>query len=240
MSYQSIPLQAGIPFRLDIAGKLILIDSTGAAGGVDLALVRNGTPGPTMPNRKAAFRHVGQFDGVILTAAVDTVCALFLSFDDVQLGVADGSAMRIPDGVKITNAPDNPVAVNFAGTVAPVLGVITNTPAQAIPVTLHGSDDATNIPTIPYQAQAVTDPAPVAVAAAAGVIVAASAARRGLRIKNAGGNPVAIGGAGVTFANAAIVLQPGETWNETEAPGAAWYSICAATLNSTLNLQTIA
>jgi hypothetical protein len=100
MSYQQIPLLAGKPFRLDIAGALLLIDSPGVAGGVDVQLVRNGTPGPTMPNRKTAFRHVGAFDGVIFTAVADTMLGVFLSFDDVQLGVSDGSAVTVPGGCR--------------------------------------------------------------------------------------------------------------------------------------------
>lgn len=59
-------------------------------------------------------------------------------------------------------------------------------------------------------------------------------------IKNVGANPVAIGGAGLTFANAAVLGQTGETWNESEAAGAAWSAMCDAGLASTLNIQTIA
>jgi hypothetical protein len=50
---------------------------------------------------------------------------------------------------------------------------------------------------------------------------------------------VAIGGAGLTFANAAVLMQSGKSWNESEAPGVAWSCICDVGLASTLNLQTI-
>jgi hypothetical protein len=36
---------------------------------------------------------------------------------------------------------------------------------------------------------------------------------------------VAIGGAAVTMANAAIILRPGDIWVEDDAPGAAWYAV---------------
>lgn len=242
MSYYSIPLKAGQPFKQNTAGSLILIDSLGGAAGVDIMLTqKNGSDGMRMPSRGTAFRLVEPYDAVTFTSAVDTTIGVFLSNADVQLGFVNGGTVAVPGGVVVTNDPAHPVNVTFAQQIVPLGSVtVNNTPAQAVPVTLHGSDDAANVPTIPYQAQAVNDPAPVAIAAAVTAIAGASAARRGLRMKNAGANPVAIGGAGVTFSNAAVVLQPGETWNENEAPGAAWYGICAAGLASTLNLQTIA
>jgi hypothetical protein len=76
--------------------------------------------------------------------------------------------------------------------------------------------------------------------AAAAVFLVASALRRGFRIKNVGANSVAIGGDGLNYANAVVLIQPGETWNENEALGAAWSCICGAGLASTINIQTIA
>lgn len=108
---------------------------------------------------------------------------------------------------------------------------VNNTPA---------CDDAVAIPTTPYQAQTVTNVAPFAVAATGAVFLAAGAGRRGFRIKNVGANPVAIGAAGLAYANGGVLLLPGEAWNENEAPGAAWSCICDAGLVSTLNIQTIA
>jgi hypothetical protein len=237
MSYQQIPLLAGKPFRLDIPGKLLLIDSPGDAAGVDVQLVRNGTPGTVMPNRKAAFRHVGAFDAVILTTETNSTVGLFLSFDDVQLGVSDGSAVTVPGGVAIINADDAPIPVKFAGTVAPVMGTITNSDEQAVPVAQKAG---AVFDTRPALAATVTNVAPVAVNDAAALMLAAGAARRGVRVKNMGANPVALGGAGIVFSNAVVLLQPGETWNENEAPGAAWYCICEAGMASTVNIQTIA
>lgn len=239
MSYFSIPLLAGQPYKLESPGRLVLVDSLGAADSVDITLIVNGAEGKQMPSRKTAFRLVANFDGVILQTSVDATVGIFLSFDDVQLGVSDGASVKVPDGVLVTNTDAEPVPVrtpvgaplevNFAGTVAPVLGDVTviNTTAEAIPV-------------IENFASTVTNGAPVAVTDVAGVLIAASAARRGLRIKNVGANPVAIGGAGVVYANAAVLIQAGETWNENEAPGAAWYCICDTGLAATLNIQTIA
>lgn len=54
---------------------------------------------------------------------------------------------------------------------------------------------------------------------------AANANRLGLRFLNSGGTNIALGGAGLAFADAAIVLAPGQLWVEADAPGAAWVAL---------------
>ena len=214
MSYYTIPLLAGVPLTMDTPGRLILVDSPGVAGGVDIRIMRNGTPGPTMPMRKAAFRHVGEFSGVILTAAVDTIVGIFLSFDDVQLGIADGSAVSMPDGVKITNIDSEPIPVAFAGTVAPVFGTATI--------------DNDNVGAVPVQQQAlsmIVDQAAVVINTGAAHLLISDATYKRLRVKNEHATArIALGGAAVTMANGAIILEPGDMWIEDDAAGAAWYA----------------
>ena len=227
MSYQSISLLAGVPFQLDSPGTLILIDSPGVAGGVDVQMVRNGTPGAKMPNRKAAFRHVGAFDAVVLTVAVNSTVGLFLSLDDVQLGVSDGSAVKIPDGVVVMNTAGNPVPVLFGGTVTPVLGsvTVTNNNAAAVPVQMQALSVLVNI-------------APVVVGVAAVALVADATLKR-LRIRNSHASAVVgLGAVGVTLANAAIQLQPGDIWTEDDAAGAEWYAI-SNTAGTNVQLQGV-
>jgi len=234
MSYYRINLVAGVPYRQDTAGGLLLLDSPGAAGGVDIELLRNGSPRTKMPNRQAAFRIETAFDGVILTAAVDTVVGIFLSFENVSLGVADGSAVTVPDGIQITNdnafavpvrtVPGNPLEVSFAGTVEPVLGEVqvTNTDAQAIPVI---QKDGEVFLTQENGLTQIVNAAPVVVGLAA-VLLSSDATLQKLRIRNSHASAmVAIGGLGVTLANGAIQLAPGDMWVEDSAAGAAWYAI---------------
>jgi len=84
-----------------------------------------------------------------------------MSNSDVQIGLTAGSGVAIPDGVKVTNDPATAIPVRFDQRISPLGSVnVNNTTAQAIPVTLHGSDDTPNLPTIPYEAGAVTDKAP--------------------------------------------------------------------------------
>lgn len=300
MSYQLIRLSAGIEMRVDIAGRLLLVDSVTTGQGVDIALLRNGTPSPTIPGRMPGFRLVEDFGGVILKSALDCEVGIFLSVQDVQLGGTAGGAVLVPEGVNITNNLANsipvtltsssnttpipvslasirvnntaaqPIPVSFAGTVAPVLGVVTvdNTNAEAIPVlqkpgevfevsqkaglnfgVLVNNNEAGAVFTQPRAASVwvtrevlaanVANIAPVAVDAVAIQLVVAQVARRSLRLRNIGPGAVAIGGAGVTFGNAAVVIQSGETWMEADAPGAAWFAVCDAGMATTINIQGV-
>ncbi len=91
------------------------------------------------------------------------------------------------------------------------------------------SNDAGNaLPVTTTKAAALTDTAAVAATDVAAVLLAANAARRSFRVRNAGPDPVAIGGAAVTFAAAVHILQVDDVWIEGDAPGAAWKCICAA------------
>lgn len=230
MAYYTLRLQAGVPYTHNVAGKLILLDFTGDADGIDIATIRNGTPQATMPLRKAAFRLVETYDGVMLTAAVTTTVGIFLSFEDVQLGVTDGAAVKVPEGVAITNT--DPIPVVFDGTVAPVLGVVTvdNTNAEAIPVLQKPGESfavtiaqALNVKDL--ACSTIVNIAPVSAGLAAVALVADATLRR-LRVRNGHATAtIAIGGAGITLANAAIVLAPGDIWNEADAAGAAWYVV---------------
>lgn len=209
-----------------------------------------------MPDMTTGFSLPVQFDGITFYSDIDTVVSFFASPTPVMLGVQGGGIVAVQGGVMVTNSnaepfpvktpAGQPLEVLFGGTVAPVLGVVTvdNTDAEAIPVmqkagTVFSVEQVTEVDTRPYQAATVTDLAQVAVTDVRGVLIAAGATRRGLRIKNAGASPVAIGGATLAFATAAVLIQPGETWNENEAPGAAWYCVCGAALASTLNIQDI-
>lgn len=287
MSYKLIRLDAGIEMRVDIPGRVLLVDSVTTGQGVDIALLRNSTPAPYIPGRQAGFRLVEDFGGVILKSALDCEVGIFLSLNDVQLGGTAGGDVVIPNGVEITNklAASIPVTltsssnttpipvslasirvnnteaqaipVSFAGTVAPVLGVVTvdNTNAEAIPVLQKPGESfdvrpgvgatfpvslAGESPVRTYLAAAVTNAAAVNVTAAVGVLLAAAPARRSIRLRNVGASAIAIGANGLTFANAAVIIQPGETWIESDAPGAAWYCICDTGLSSQFNIQTVA
>ena len=103
MSYQFIRLDAGIEMRVDIPGRVLLVDSVSTGQGVDIALLKNGTPSTAIPGRQAGFRLVADFGGVILKSALDCEVGIFLEVNDVQLGGTAGGDVVIPNGVEITN-----------------------------------------------------------------------------------------------------------------------------------------
>ena len=71
---------------------------------------------------------------------------------------------------------------------------------------------------------------PVTVDTTVDLICAASASRRAIHFCNKSGvESVYLGGSGVTVANAAIILAPGEEYRETDGAAAAWYGITNAT-----------
>lgn len=235
MAYYTLRLQAGVPYTHNVTGKLILLDSTGDADGIDIATIRNGTPQTTMPMRKAAFRLVEAYDGVMLTSPVATSVGIFLSFEDVQLGVADGAAVKVPEGLVVKNLIDDPIPVTFSQQIVPLGSVdITNE------VTVVGSVGISNdVSVVARGASTVTNGAPVAATDVESALLASNPARRGVRIYNAGPGAVAIGGAGLVYEHAAITIRPGETWNEADAPGAAWRVICEPGETASIKIQEI-
>lgn len=88
------------------------------------------------------------------------------------------------------------------------------------------------------QAATVNDIAPVNIGIAATAIVAADATRQGLRLTNAGTVDIFIGSAGVTVANGAVKIAPGQTWVEDDAAPAAWYGIASIAAQS-LKIQEV-
>ncbi|MCA8115674.1 hypothetical protein [Burkholderia cepacia] len=117
--------------------------------------------------------------------------------------------------------------VNVSGATLTATNVgINNTTANPVPVLMQppGSTPA--------------DVGAVAVGTSGASLITASASRKGLRIRNAGAGQLAItAAAGTTFANAAVVIQPGDTYIERDAPQAAWYAV--SDTGTTANIQTV-
>jgi hypothetical protein len=248
--FYTIVLRAGVDHQQSVSGKLILVDDIGAADGIDITPMLNGGNGRTMPKRKKAFKCWTDYDAVVLRSEVDTTVSLFLASKDVSLGFADGALVNVVGEVSVGNDPSARIPVEIGGSTVQVTADnvgINNTDANAIPVAQKAGASFTveqkagvEFKVRDYLAAVVTDAEPVQVSDVAKAIIAASGPRRGLRVKNVGAAAVAIGGAGVKFAAAVVSIQPGEVWNENEAPGAAWYCVTDAGLASQINIQTIA
>lgn len=217
MFYQ-IPLQAGVEFRHGVAGKVFLLDDIGVATGLTVKLVQNGNEKLISSGRKKAFKVIADFDSVVLLSPVATTVTFFISFEDVDIGVEDGANFTVinddTNPVPVRTPAGVPLEVLFAGTVAPVLG------------TVKVQNDYTTI----------ENKAPVTIGTVAAALVSDATLKR-LRIRNSHATAVvAIGGAGVTLANGAVQLQPGDVWLEEDAPGAAWFAI-SDTAGTILQIQ---
>ena len=88
-------------------------------------------------------------------------------------------------------------------------------------------------------AATVNQMVPVAVGGVAVALVAANAARRSLRIRNDGPGDMAIGPAGQTWANRAVVIVANETWVETDAPNIAWSAVADGVTATTARVQEV-
>jgi hypothetical protein len=215
MAYYKLPLKAGIEYVQDVLGSVILVDGIDGAAGVDVTPSMNGARMTTMPARKAGFKYQVKYDQVVLVAAADCTVAIFLTNNDVNLGFTDGAQVNVLGAVQVTNGADQRLPVDLAG------GVV-NVTADNVGI----SND--NSKPVPVQQQALTTivhSAPVAINPGAAQALSNDATMKRLVIRNASPTAnVAIGAAGVTLANAAILLAPGDIWVESDAAGAAWFA----------------
>lgn len=81
-------------------------------------------------------------------------------------------------------------------------------------------------------ATTLANTAAVSVGTAATALVAASASRKRVVFYNAGTADVWLGAAGITTATGALKIAAGETWVETDAPGAAWFGVSGTAAQS--------
>lgn len=204
MAFYRLKLSANKPYMQETPGALILIDEVDGADSVDITLVSNNGARTRIPDRKAAFKYIEKFDGVIFEASADCFVSVFLSFNDVSLGFSAGAEVLVAGEVSITNDAGSAIPVSVQG------GVINMT--------------ATNVG-VNNDLKTITDFPAVAVGTGVTPLVNDATQKR-LRIRNAHASAkIAIGGAGVTLANGAVHLLPGDVWMEDDAPGAAWYAI---------------
>lgn len=213
--YQYV-LKAGMPTQASVQGKMILVDEIVGADGIDITPVLNSSNQRTMPRRKKAFKCWTDYDAVILESDTDCTVLIWLARSDVSLGFADGANVNVQGGVSIVNDQGSRVPVDLAG------GTVNVT---ADNVGISNADDKP----VPVKNQALStlvDNAAVVVNTGAAQMVLAQPTYRRVRFKNAHATAkIALGGAGVTMAKAAIILEPGDVWVEDDAAGATWYAV---------------
>lgn len=215
----TINLPANTPISQGTSGRFFMLMDTGTATSVDVAFrVHSQTVEHiTTAKRglKATLEHGQNFTRLDFLSTVATTVTFIVSDGVVDISQLDGA------NVNATIANAFPLAVsNDRGSVGN-------------PVFINGT--VAGLPA----AVAIVNDVPVAMTAAAANIVAANTNRVSLRLTNTGANVVALGAVGITFANGAVLLQPGDTWIEERAANLAWYGICNTALTSTIAVQEV-
>lgn len=210
-------LTAGVTSRQQSPGSYFMILDTGAASSVDLVIrvAQQSAEHLTTAKRgtKAKLQNGATFESIELTSTVNCVVQIVISDGMVDFETTDGATVLIgnPGAILTSNDRGSP----------------------GLPVYVNGTISGN--PT----ALAVVDDAPVAATAAVGALLPVLVNRVSARITNTGANPVAIGSATLTWAKAAVIINPGDTWVEERGANLAWYCICNTGLASTLGVQEI-
>lgn len=209
-------LKAGVAVPLDIRGKMFVI----AAASVITVMKVQVKLGSVIieefeTNRRFRVKTETGFDKIVITTAADVTLDCVLSDGTVEFDFADGISVN----ATITNLP---------------LAVVPDRGAPGNPVYVSGIT-YTDAP-----ATSLEEPAAVAVPAAAlTALVAANAGRKSIKFTNLGPDPVAIGGAGLTWAKRCIVLEVGDTFVEERGANLAWSAITDAANTASVSVQGV-
>lgn len=215
-------MQAGVPVKLSIGGRLLYIQRSSGGAVLDITFHSGaGTQAVSGVGKGFKAGPVGGFDTITFKASQDSTVEFIVTdgdvsaqFDDANTIIGNDDGQAVPIRLKVGDR----LPVDLAG------GTVNVTASNVI----LGND---NTKPVPIQRQALAtlvDLNAVAVGTAAAALVSDNTLKR-LIVRNASlTQTVAIGGATVTMAKAAIVLQPGDSWIEEDAAGAAWYAIADA------------
>jgi hypothetical protein len=215
----TINLPANTPISQGTSGSFFLLMDTGTATSVDVAFRVHAQVAEHVTTAKrglkAVLPHGQTFTKIDFLSTVATTVTFIVSDGVVDISQLDGANVN----ATIANAFPLPVSNDRGSPGSPVYvnGTISGNPA----------------------AVTIVNDAPVVMTAAFAAIVAANANRVSVRFTNTGGNIVALGAAGLTYANGAILLQPGDTWVEERAANLAWGGICNTGLASTIAVQEV-
>lgn len=210
----TVNLKAGQWARQATRGAFFLIITPGVAGQLEVRLLDQSTePVEEVRTAGRGFRvrmqAGGLFQSVEMRAAVDTTAEIIITESLVDFDFLTGAQVSVAGQVDLTRGA----------------------PGNPLAVTAVTVNDT--------PATAVNNLAAVAVGAAGAALVVANAARRELRFTNIGPDPVALGAPGLTWAQRAVILYPGDTWVENRAANLAWSAITDAAGAATVGMQQV-
>lgn len=215
----TLNLPANTPVRQGTNGSFFLLMDTGVATSIDVAFQVHAQTAEHITTAKrglkAVLPHGQHFTALQFQSTTACTITFVISDGVVDISQLDGA------NVNATIANAFPLAVSndrgSPGSPVYVNGTIAGNPTAAV----------------------LVNDAPVPMTDAFAAIVAANANRVSIRFTNTGTNVVALGAAGLTYANGAILLQPGDTWVEERAANLAWGGICNTGLTSTIAVQEV-
>lgn len=212
-------LTANVRSRLAIAGRFFMLLDLGVASSIYVKLDMPGRNDEELVDarRGTKVRLLGDdgFKGIELLSTVTATVQFIVSQNEIDFDFFAGA------NVSATIAGPLPLPVsNDRGSPGNLLHVAGVTVADA-------------------PATSLNEPAAVAVNDTLDALVVANANRRAVRFTNLGPDPVAIGGAALTWAKRVIVLELGDTWNEERAANLAWSGITNAGLSASITVQEV-
>jgi hypothetical protein len=209
-------LKAGVAVPLDIRGKMFVVVGASVVTVLKVQVKMGSTILEEFEtSRRFSIKTESGFDKIVIQPAADVTLDCLLSDGTVEFDFADG----INVNATITNVP---------------LQVVPDRGAPGNPVYVSGITYADAPATAFEEPAAVVVPAAVLTA-----LLAANANRKTLKITNLGPDPVAVGGAGLTWAKRCIVLQVGDTWVEERGANLAWSAITDAAKTATVTVQGV-
>lgn len=167
--------------------------------GNNVLLVRAGTSGNTLPMKPGQCYRIDPDEATPTYWRIQNVAGAEVINGKLLIGEGEFLDMNTNNTFKLD--------ATFANNVK-----VTNADVDGVPVR---NKRLTNVPT-----------PTIVTAGVAQTLISNDPTLEQLRVRNTNGSAtVAIGPTGVTLANATIILSPGDTWFEDNAPGIAWYAI---------------
>lgn len=214
---QTANLTANLRTRVDVAGRHLLVLSTGAAASIELWIYRENDELENIRTAMRGFkaRVPDGFTRFEVRSSVDAVCEFVVSNGVVDFDFITGTSVLAtiagPLPLPVSNDRGSP------GNLLYVAGVsLADAPAVAI---VNG--------------------AAVVCGPVATVVKTANANARALRFHNIGPDPVALGAAGITWAARCVLLQAGDLWVEERAANLAWSAITDAARTASVVVQEV-
>lgn len=232
-----INVLANTPYRVDIPGREIVPVSIGDASSVSLRLFEGGVEVGSLQEVKKNWRIITsqKFSGFEVTSAVNA---------SLHFVVTDGAISVSADSLEVNNGSGNPIPVNIVSPDPLPVEVTGSIELTASSVTIDTSGGPVDVAidtsggpvdTLETDASTITASS-VAANDTEQALLAAAATRRAFTVRNAGSNAVALMPAGTSYANAAIIIEPGEIYEIDKAARAAWKCRCDAGLTTTLKI----